>query len=303
MRERAPAVGGWAVVRVEVAAGLLQEAAALCRELAAWASGEIADSAADAVGSARAKTDAADWVTDVDLAVERRARQIIAARFPGHRLRGEEHGEGGAQDSPFTWYLDPVDGTCNFAQGIPWYAFSVALLHGEEPVAGAVADPQRREVVWAVRGGGLHVGDRRAAAVRPTAGEVPQRLAGRVVMLELANARHWPGLDACLRHLERRLVTARIMGSSALAVTQAALGRAVGAVLGGSSPIDVGAAVLFAREAGLSVLGGDDGAAAGWPRGGLVAAPPGIAEDLWASAFSAQARGAARGSGSGGGEA
>lgn len=269
----------------DVTDGLLQDAVALCRELAGWAAGEISRSAGIGAATARSKTDAADWVTDVDLQVERYARQIIAGHFPGHRLRGEEHGEGGAPDSPFTWYLDPVDGTCNFANGVPWSSFSIALLHGEEPVAGAVADPYRGEIVWACRGSGVFVNDRRYEGAPRAAGTVMERQAGRIVMLELANARHWPGMDACLRHLEGRLVTARIMGSSALSVTQAALGRAVGAVLGGSSPIDVGAAVLFAREAGLTVLGGADGRSQGWPRGGLVAAPPGIAEDLWAATF------------------
>lgn len=270
---------------VDVPDGLLRDAVALCRQLAGWAAGEISRSAGTAAATARSKTDAADWVTDADLRVERYARQIIAGHFPGHRLRGEEHGEGGATDSPFTWYLDPVDGTCNFANGAPWSSFSVALLHGEEPVAGAVADPHRGEIVWACRGGGVFVNDRRQEGVRPAAGSVEERLAGRIVMLELANARHWPGMDACLRHLEERLVTARIMGSSALSVTQAALGRAVGVVLGGSNPIDVGAGVLFAREAGLTVLGGADGRSEGWPRGGLVAAPAGVAEDLWSAAF------------------
>lgn len=262
------------------------EALALCRDLAAWAMDEIAGAFGQGAASARNKTDAADWVTDVDIRVERHVRAAIAARFPEHRIRGEEQGEGGAAGSACTWYIDPVDGTCNFANGVPWSAFSIALLAGDEPVAGAVADPYRREIISAARGQGVWVNGRPATGggLPAASGSVDERVAGRIVALELANARHWPGMDACLRWLETRLVTARIMGSSALSVTQAALGRTVGAVLGGSNPIDVGAAVLFAREAGLTVLGAD-GRAEGWPQGGLVAAPPGIAEALWEATF------------------
>jgi len=265
-----------------VEAGLLTAAGELCAQLARWALAEIAAGAQAAAG-ARTKGDAADWVTDTDLSVERQVREAIAARFPGHALRGEEHGRGGAAGSDFTWCIDPVDGSCNFAHRIPWYAFSIALLHGEEPVAGAVADCARGELVTAVRGRGLQLAGRPFQPPAARGGDP----AGGVVTLELANARHWPGLDGCLRWLEGHLVTARIMGSSALAVTQAALGRAEGAVLGGSDPIDVGAAVLLAREAGLRVLGAD-GRASGWPRGGLVAARAGVAEALWGAAFGGQ---------------
>lgn len=270
----------------------LDDALALCRTLAEWAMAEIAASFGRGAESARHKSDAADWVTDADVRVEAHVRAAIAARFPDHRIRGEEHGEGGAADSPLTWYVDPIDGTCNFANGVPWSAFSIALLDGDTPLAGAVGDPYRRELVSAARGRGVWVNGRRhpgAAAGAPALGAaatVDERVAGRIVTMELANAGHWPGMDPCMRWCEQRLVTVRVMGASALSVTQAALGRAVGCVLGGSNPIDVGAAVLFAREAGLTVLGAD-GQAEGWPGGGLVAAPAGVAEALWQSAFGA----------------
>ena len=271
---------------------LRDAAAALCRELAEWAMAEIAGAFGQGRDTARHKQDAADWVTDTDIRVEEHVRAAVTARFPDHRLRGEEHGEGGAAGSPYTWCVDPIDGTCNFANGVPWSSFSIALLHGEEPVAGAVGDPYRREVVWAVRGQGVWVGAQRQARPVPVAAAakvpVDERVAGGIVTMELANALRWPGMDQAMRWCEQRLVTVRIMGSSALSVTQAALGRAIGCVLGGSSPIDVGAAVLFAREAGLTVLGAD-GRSEGWPTGGLVAAPPGVAEALWRASFGSRA--------------
>ena len=262
------------------------DAVALCRELAEWAMTEIAGSFGRGAETARNKKDAADWVTDVDVRIEEHVGATIAARFPEHRIRGEERGEGGVAGSPFTWYVDPIDGTCNFANAVPWSSFSIALLHGEEPVAGAVGDPYRRELVWSARGRGVWIGDQRhtrADQTHPQA-SVDERAAGRIVTMELANARHWPGMDEAMRWCEQRLVTVRIMGSSALSVTQAALGRAIGCVLGGSNPIDVGAAVLVAREAGLTVIGAD-GRSDGWPAGGLVAAPPGVAEALWQATF------------------
>lgn len=269
-------------------AAMSDDAVALCRELAEWAMGEIAASFGRGGDTARNKKDAADWVTDVDIRVEEHVRAAIASRFPQHRIRGEERGEGGAAGSALTWYVDPIDGTCNFANGVPWSSFSVALLDGEAPVAGAVGDPYRRELVWAARGRGVWVNGQRYRSAARAEATVDQRVAGRIVTMELANARHWPGMDEGLRWCEQRLVTVRIMGSSALSVTQAALGRAVGCVLGGSNPIDVGAAVLFAREAGLTVLGAD-GRRDGWPAGGLVAAAPGVAEALWQTTFGSRA--------------
>lgn len=78
-------------------------------------------------------------VSGTDRAVESLLRERIASEFPGHAIIGEEYGVsyGGAQ-SPFTWVIDPVDGTTNFVNGLPLFASSIGVLYRGWPVAGAI---------------------------------------------------------------------------------------------------------------------------------------------------------------------
>jgi len=109
-------------------------------------------------------------VTAADLAAERVVVGGLEKAFPGHRIVAEEEGgrEGAAE---WTWYVDPLDGTVNFAHGLPIFAVSIAVCRGEEIVAGVVHAAALGETCEAARGGGarrngrpLHVS--RAAALR-----------------------------------------------------------------------------------------------------------------------------------------
>jgi myo-inositol-1(or 4)-monophosphatase len=95
-----------------------------------------------------------DLVTDVDIAIEREFRALVAERFPDHEVLAEELG--GSRDAPSgpCWVFDPIDGTTNFAHGLPIFCSSVALeVDGMAEVA-AVYDPTRKELFTAERGGG-----------------------------------------------------------------------------------------------------------------------------------------------------
>ena len=104
------------------------------------------------------KAGPSDWVTVVDIGIERHVRSELLAAFPGHSIVGEELG-GSADFAAGTplWYVDPVDGTTNFVHGLPWSSFSLALADEEGLVLGVVADPHRGEVFSAVRGRGAQV--------------------------------------------------------------------------------------------------------------------------------------------------
>ena len=112
-----------------------------------------------------------DLVTEVDLEVERRFRELIVERFPDHDVLGEEtgRGEAGAASAPYCWVFDPLDGTTNFAHGLPIFCASLALeIDGQVEVA-AVYDPVRRELFTAERGRGIpqRGADSRCRAFRP----------------------------------------------------------------------------------------------------------------------------------------
>jgi myo-inositol-1(or 4)-monophosphatase len=95
-----------------------------------------------------------DLVTEVDIAVERMFRAMIAERFPDHQILAEELGGAATAPAGPCWVFDPIDGTTNFAHGLPIFCASLALeIDGVAEVA-AIYDPNRKELFTAERGGG-----------------------------------------------------------------------------------------------------------------------------------------------------
>jgi myo-inositol-1(or 4)-monophosphatase len=102
------------------------------------------------------KKGAIDLVTDMDLSIERAFRAMIAERFPSHAVLGEEYGESAADEARahYCWVLDPIDGTTNYAHGLPIFCASLALEIDGVAVVGAIYDPTRRELFTAEKGHG-----------------------------------------------------------------------------------------------------------------------------------------------------
>ncbi len=100
------------------------------------------------------KADALDLVTAADVAIEEHCRRRIAEEFPGHAVLGEEQGlDEPGQD--WTWIVDPIDGTFNYATGFIGTGSSIALMHGSELRVGAVADLALRTVLSCRKGAGV----------------------------------------------------------------------------------------------------------------------------------------------------
>jgi histidinol-phosphatase len=91
-------------------------------------------------------------VTDADLAVEDRIRELLDTARPGDAVAGEERG--GSIGPGRTWLIDPVDGTKNFLRGVPAWATLIALLVDGQPVAGVASAPALGRRWWAAAGGG-----------------------------------------------------------------------------------------------------------------------------------------------------
>jgi myo-inositol-1(or 4)-monophosphatase len=102
------------------------------------------------------KKGAIDLVTEIDLEVERGFRAMIAERFPDHAVLGEEFASAADRRGvpECCWVLDPIDGTTNYAHGLPIFCASLSLEIAGEAVVGAVYDPSRRELFTAERGRG-----------------------------------------------------------------------------------------------------------------------------------------------------
>jgi myo-inositol-1(or 4)-monophosphatase len=101
-----------------------------------------------------------DLVTEVDVAVERMFREMIAERFPDHQILAEEMGGLAAAPPGPCWVFDPIDGTTNYAHGLPIFCASLALEIAGVPEVAAVYDPNRRELFTAERGGGAFLNGR-----------------------------------------------------------------------------------------------------------------------------------------------
>src|SRR5262245_22367594 len=95
-----------------------------------------------------------DLVTEVDIAVERMFRELIATRFPDHEVLAEELGGSATVPAGACWVFDPIDGTTNFAHGLPIFCASLALEIDGVPEVAAVFDPNRKELFTAERGAG-----------------------------------------------------------------------------------------------------------------------------------------------------
>jgi histidinol-phosphatase len=105
-------------------------------------------------------------VTDADKAVEQAIRATLGRARPRDAVLGEEFGESGGVLGPGfrRWVLDPIDGTKNYVRGVPVWATLIALLEGNEPVAGLVSAPALGRRWWGALGAGAFTGKQRSAA-------------------------------------------------------------------------------------------------------------------------------------------
>jgi myo-inositol-1(or 4)-monophosphatase len=222
--------------------------------------------------SVRTKRDAADLVSNRDYAMESKIIETIHRVFPEHAVISEEIGVVG-NNSQHQWLVDPIDGSCNDSHSIPWSSVSVAYVKDGKIMAGTVVNPHTGEVFQAVQGEGATLNN------QPIYVSNAKSLSGSVVMTELLNQRPWNGMFQFVNYLASRDATVRIMGSTALALTQVAAGRAVAAILADAGQLDVAAGILIATESGAVVLQ-DGKPLTTLPRGRLVVTCPGVATDI-----------------------
>src|SRR5918993_2466479 len=216
-----------------------------------------------------------DVVTDADYASERLVIDAIKARHPDDAILAEESGEhaGVLRDDGShngrTWVIDPLDGTVNYANGIPYYCVSIGLVVDDRPTVGVVLDPARDDLYTATADGPACLDG------EPIVASTKEALSDYVVSLAVIGR---GGLSR-ERRIAPRIRIHRRMGSAALALAYVANGRFDAFVQnGGLSPWDVAAAGLIAERSGAvitSITGGPwwDPRVRG-PRTSVVAAPP-----------------------------
>ena len=261
----------------------LDKAMVIARDLATWA---IMVASSMDPGEISLKQNPADIVTEIDVMIEAHVREVIAVNFPGHNFVGEEMGGSFQSDTP-SWYLDPIDGTTNFANRMPWSSMSLALAFNRTPLVAVVIDPWRNSLFEARAGRGAKLNGREIQ-VEDQSG-VANPLSSRIVATELAAYRPWPGMLNLLSALAENFCTMRIMGSGTLTVVGVSVARGVGSVIGQYSPIDHLAAALIVHEAGGAVLD-ETGTVNLFPEsGGILCATQAAAKplfEIWKKAIS-----------------
>jgi myo-inositol-1(or 4)-monophosphatase len=190
-----------------------------------------------------------DIVTAADTEAENYIVRELLGRFADHHIVGEESGGQGApaKTAPFHWFVDPIDGTVNFAAKLPHFCTSIALATPDrQPLLGVIYDPTRRELFTAMRGQGAKLNGEPICVTRTS--ELNDAVCSTGFPYDKHtnldnNLKEWA---AFLKHIrgERRL------GSAALDLCYVAAGRLDGYWEKDLKPWDIMAGLLIAREAG-----------------------------------------------------
>ncbi len=185
-----------------------------------------------------------DLVTEADRASEKLVVERLLTHFPSHAIVAEEGG-GHETSSEYRWYVDPLDGTTNFAHGFPMFNITMGLQRAGEAVAGVVYDPIRQEMFSAERGSGAYLNGKRirVSGVRNLGESLsstgfPSRKRSHDVNI------HFYYQVAMASHGVRRT------GSAAIDLAYVASGRLDFFWEFGLMPWDMAAGVLLVQEAG-----------------------------------------------------
>ena len=189
----------------------------------------------------------ADLVTAADRASEKLIRERITEKWPGHDVLGEEQGLND-QGSDYRWYVDPLDGTTNFAHGFPVFCVSMGLEHKGRRIAAVIYDPTRDELFSAEQGSGAHLnGETIHVSKTPTLQEC------LLATGFPSHKRHKNPNIYFYHQITLRSHGVRRAGSAALDLCNVASGRFDGFWEFNLNPWDTAAGVLIVEEAGGTV--------------------------------------------------
>jgi len=186
-----------------------------------------------------------DLVTEADRASEKLVIERLRQHFPTHSIVAEESGGRAGESAEYCWYVDPLDGTTNFAHGFPMYNVTMALEKAGEIVAGVIFDPERDEMFTCERGSGselngmpIHVSGVRHIGDTLVATGFPSRKRHQDINV------HFYYQLAMITHGVRRA------GAAALDLAYVASGRLDAFWEFGLNPWDMAAGILLITEAG-----------------------------------------------------
>jgi myo-inositol-1(or 4)-monophosphatase len=187
-------------------------------------------------------------VTEADHASEKAILGVIKEKFPGHFILSEEIGEI-KMDSEYKWLIDPIDGTVNFAHGIPLNCVSIGIEHNEQMVMAAVYNPHLNELFFAEKGLGATLNDKPIKVSAQT--ETVKACLVTGFPYKYINIPNGP-LEIFERFI-RKGIPVRRLGSAAIDLCWVAAGRFDGFYEHKLEPWDSAAGYLIVEEAGGKV--------------------------------------------------
>ncbi|RLQ23844.1 inositol monophosphatase [Seongchinamella sediminis] len=189
-----------------------------------------------------------DFVSEVDVSAEKEIIYHLQKAYPDHAILGEETGLTGAENADYRWIIDPLDGTTNFARGIPHYAVSIACLHKGRLEHAVIVDPVRREEFTASRGRGAQLNGRRLRVSKRTS------LEGALLGTGIPFKGHCDDkLEAYAKSVELlagQCAGIRRAGAASLDLAYVAAGRLDAFWEIGLAQWDIAAGALLVKEAG-----------------------------------------------------
>ncbi|MEM3555576.1 MAG: inositol monophosphatase family protein [Candidatus Micrarchaeia archaeon] len=187
-----------------------------------------------------------DILTIADTEAEKLVIREIKRNFPKHGILAEETGKHNS-DSDYLWIIDPVDGTVNYAAGLPFFSVSLALAYKKQPILGVVHDPFHNEFIYAEKGKGAYLNGRRVKVGSE------KELINCIVATDLGHKR-----SKLIARRVKKLIPAtravRILGSASLGLCYVALDRVQAYIHNDILPWDAAAAYIIIKEAGGEVL-------------------------------------------------
>ena len=215
--------------------------------------------------SVRFKAGAGNLVTDMDHASEELIVRALRREFPDHAIMAEEPGAAG--DSPHRWYIDPIDGTTNYAHGFPVWAVTLAYERRGRLEAGVTYAPMLDEMYWARRGGAFRTA---AASTSPAVGGWRKRCSAPASPTTM----RWRRVNlAYFADFLMKAQAIRRVGAASLDLCWTAAGRFDGFWEMRLGPWDMAAGVVILEEAGARISD-FEGKAVDLGRGDFVGANP-----------------------------
>ncbi|MFC1925395.1 inositol monophosphatase family protein [Chloroflexota bacterium] len=190
------------------------------------------------------KNGRANFVTDVDVLVEKRIISLLQSEYPDYNILTEE-ANAIDKGSEYTWVIDPLDGTNNYIHGIPFYSVSIALTSREDILLGTIYDPWMKELFRAEKGAGAWLNDHRIAV------SDQKSLSDAFIGSDMGyDAEAGKRFLAAVRNSWPQMFGLRIMGSAVLGLAYVACGRLGIYVHSCLYPWDIASGILLVREAG-----------------------------------------------------